>query len=153
LGAGPTVLLTYLRSYCFLNEETGEIRDQVTITRPQLADALGIDRTTLFRWLKKIDKTRRPTSPSIRFWNCSTRKKRPITKLSLPIGFNSMSRSLAKHLALYREKVQAYQLAAVQNETHTQGKMRPKSGQRCKMRRTPMAASGQQPCKMRLTQR
>lgn len=55
LGPGPAFLLTYLRSQCYFREESGEQRNEVTFTKPQLADALGIDKVTLFRWLKKID--------------------------------------------------------------------------------------------------
>jgi hypothetical protein len=118
LGAGPTVLLTYLRSYCFLNEETGEIRDQVTITRPQLADALGIDRTTLFRWLKKIDKITPTEQPFYPFLELIDTQKTAGNEVESTYRVQLHEPLIGKHLALYRERIQAYQLAAVQNETH-----------------------------------
>lgn len=55
LGSGPAYLLVYLRSYCFQDEAEGKLRNEITTTRPDLAEALGIDRVTLFRWLKKIE--------------------------------------------------------------------------------------------------
>jgi hypothetical protein len=119
LGAGPAVLLTYLRSYCFLNEETGEIRDQVTITRPQLADALGIDRTTLFRWLKKIDKITPTEQPFYPFLEQIDTRKTADNEVESTYRVQLHEPLIGKHLALYRERIQAYQLAAVQNETHS----------------------------------
>jgi hypothetical protein len=128
LGAGPAVLLTYLRSYCFLNEETGEIRDQVTITRPQLAEALGIDRTTLFRWLKKIDKTTPADQPFYPFLALLDTQKTADNEVESTYRVQLHEPLTAKHLTLYRQKVQAYQLAAMQIETHTQGKIEAKNG-------------------------
>jgi hypothetical protein len=55
LGAGPAYLLVYLRSYCFQDEAEGKLRNEIATTRPDLAEALGVDRVTLFRWLKKIE--------------------------------------------------------------------------------------------------
>jgi hypothetical protein len=118
LGAGPAILLTYLRSYCFLNEETGEIRDQVTITRPQLADALGIDRTTLFRWLKKIEKITPNEQPFYPFLELIDTRKTADNEVESSYRVQLHEPLIGRHLALYRERIQAYQLAAVQNETH-----------------------------------
>lgn len=56
LKPGPAFLVTYLRSLCFHNEKTGEIRNRVTFTRPELADSLGVDPRTISRWLKSIQK-------------------------------------------------------------------------------------------------
>lgn len=56
LKPGPAFLVTYLRSLCYHNEKTGEIRNQVTFTRPDLADSLGVDPRTISRWLKSIQK-------------------------------------------------------------------------------------------------
>jgi hypothetical protein len=118
LGPGPTILLTYLRSYCFFNEESGEIRDQVTITRPQLADALGIDRTTLFRWLKKIEKNTPAEQPFYPFLELLDTQKTADNEVESTYRVQLHEPLIGQHLALYRERIQAYQLAAVQNKTH-----------------------------------
>ena len=55
LGSGPAYLLVYLRSYCFQDEAEGKLRNEITTTRPDLAEAIGVDRVTLFRWLKRIE--------------------------------------------------------------------------------------------------
>lgn len=54
LKAGPAYLLTYLRSFCFFNETTGELRNQLTVTLPELADKVGTNVRTLSRWLKTL---------------------------------------------------------------------------------------------------
>lgn len=56
LKPGPAFLVTYLRSLCYHNEKTGELRNHVTFTRPDLADSLGVDPKTISRWLQSINK-------------------------------------------------------------------------------------------------
>lgn len=121
LGAGPAVLLTYLRSYCYRNEETGEIRDQVTITRPQLADALGVDRTTLFRWLKKIDKVTPAAQPFSPFLELIDTQKTADNDVESTYKVQLYEPLIEQHLTLYQERVAAYRAAAMQNETNTSG--------------------------------
>lgn len=82
LGAGPAFLLTYLRGQCYWNEETGEIRNEVTFSRPELADSLGIDRVTLFRWLKKIDEKVPPEQPFYPFLKLIDRSRDSTSKES-----------------------------------------------------------------------
>lgn len=55
LKPGPAFLLTYLRSFCFLDETTGELRNVVTFTRPELADSLGVTTKTIVNWLQKLE--------------------------------------------------------------------------------------------------
>lgn len=55
LKPGPAYLLTYLRSFCFYDERTGELRNEVTFTRPELADNLGVTTKTVVNWLKKLE--------------------------------------------------------------------------------------------------
>ncbi len=121
LGAGPALLITYLRSYCYFNEETGEIRDRVTITRPQLADALGIDRTTLFRWLKKIDKATLPDQPFHPFLELLNTQKTADNDVESTFRVQLYEPLIPRHLDQYQERVQVYQAAVRQNETHTDG--------------------------------
>lgn len=54
LKPGPAYLVAYLRSLCFFNEETGELRNVVTFSLPHLADSLGIDVRTLSRWINSV---------------------------------------------------------------------------------------------------
>lgn len=54
LSPGPAFLVTYLRSLCFFDDATGERRDEVTFTRPELASNLGVTTKTLGNWLEKI---------------------------------------------------------------------------------------------------
>ncbi|MFT7586428.1 MAG: hypothetical protein ACI9EW_002865, partial [Cellvibrionaceae bacterium] len=55
VGAGPAWLLTWLRSYCFLDETTGEIRDELSLSKIELAARLGIHKNALNRWLKALE--------------------------------------------------------------------------------------------------
>lgn len=55
LKPGPAFLLTYLRSLCFYDEGTGELRNEVTFTRPELAANLGVTTKTIVNWLKKLE--------------------------------------------------------------------------------------------------
>ncbi|MCP4358142.1 MAG: hypothetical protein GY796_09035 [Chloroflexi bacterium] len=57
LKPGPAFLLTYLRSLCFHDEQTGELRNEVTFTRPDLAGKLGVTTRTLVNWLRKIEQS------------------------------------------------------------------------------------------------
>lgn len=54
LKPGPAYMVAYLRSLCFFNEETGELRNVVTFNLPHLADSVGIDVRTLSRWINSI---------------------------------------------------------------------------------------------------
>lgn len=56
LGPGPTLLLTYLRSFCFYNEESGELRDVVAIVSGELEEVLQTTSRTVRRWMGKIEK-------------------------------------------------------------------------------------------------
>ncbi len=55
LGAGPALLLTMLRSFCYHNEEHGEIRDELSLESGQLEAALQVSSRTLRRWFAKLD--------------------------------------------------------------------------------------------------
>lgn len=54
LDAGPALLLTYLRSLCYHNEEQGEIRDEVALESGQLEAVLQVSSRTLRRWFAKV---------------------------------------------------------------------------------------------------
>ncbi|MBX3057890.1 MAG: hypothetical protein KF770_15600 [Anaerolineae bacterium] len=54
LTPGPAFLIVYLRSLCFHDETTGERRDELSFTRPDLASHLGVTTKTLVNWLAKI---------------------------------------------------------------------------------------------------
>lgn len=55
LGAGPALLLIALRSLCYYNEESGEIRDVVRVEANALAQQLQTTTRTLRRWFKKLE--------------------------------------------------------------------------------------------------
>ena len=55
LKPGPAFLLTYLRSFCFYDETTEELRNEVSFTRPELADNLGVTTKTIVNWLNKLE--------------------------------------------------------------------------------------------------
>jgi hypothetical protein len=57
LKPGPAFLITYLRSLCFHDEISGELRNEVTFTRPEMAENLGITTKTLVSWLDKLEGT------------------------------------------------------------------------------------------------
>lgn len=122
LGAGPALLLTYLRGQCYLNEETGENRNQVTFTRPELADALGIDRVTLFRWLKKIDEQTPSEQPFAPFLELIETHKTASNEVESTYRVQLHDPLIPEHLVHYHERIKAYPLTPVlQNETHMQG--------------------------------
>ena len=54
LKPGPAFLITYLRSLCFHDETTGELRNEITFTRPELANRLGVTTKTVVNWLDKL---------------------------------------------------------------------------------------------------
>lgn len=54
LGPGPALLFTYLRSLCFYNEESKEIRDQVTLRSGELEAVFQVSSRTLRRWFKQL---------------------------------------------------------------------------------------------------
>ncbi|MFW6098124.1 MAG: hypothetical protein ACOC9Z_08600, partial [Chloroflexota bacterium] len=56
LGTGPALLAVTLRSLCYFNEETGEIRDVVNTEARELARRLQTTTRTLRRWFKKLEK-------------------------------------------------------------------------------------------------
>lgn len=126
LGAGPALLLTYLRSQCYRNEDTGEIRDQITFTRPELADALGVDRVTLFRWLKKIDEQTSPEQPFLPFLELMATHKTASNEVESTYRIQLHDPLIPEHRPHYHERIKTYPLTPVlQNETHTQGINKP----------------------------
>jgi hypothetical protein len=56
LGPGPALLLTYLRSLCYHNEESGEVRDEIVVESGQLEAVFQISSRTLRRWFSKLEK-------------------------------------------------------------------------------------------------
>jgi hypothetical protein len=125
LGAGPALLITYLRSLCYLNETTGEVRDRVTFTRPQLADALDIDRATLFRWLKKIEDNTPAGQPFSPFLELIESHKTAANDVESTYRVQLHEPLIADHLAFYHERSEVYELISqLQNETHTSSQER-----------------------------
>lgn len=55
LGAGPALLLSYLRSLCYHNEESGEIRDQIALESGHLEELFQVSSRTLRRWFARLD--------------------------------------------------------------------------------------------------
>lgn len=55
LGAGPALLLTYLRSLCYHNEESGEMRDQVIVQSGDLEAVFQVSSRTLRRWFSRLE--------------------------------------------------------------------------------------------------
>src|SRR5271157_2513987 len=53
LGTGPGWMLTLLRDHCYVNRETGEVRDQVRIVGgyAEIASWMGVTPETVWRWL------------------------------------------------------------------------------------------------------
>lgn len=129
LGPGPAYLLTYLRSQCYRNEETGELRDQVTFTKPQLADAIGVDKATLFRWLKKIDQKTPKYQPFFPFLKQLDTQKTAVNEVETTYRVQLNDPLTDDDLALYNKRITAYTLSindqvkthkeSLQNETHT----------------------------------
>ena len=116
LGPGPAYLLTYLRSQCYRNEDTGELRDQVTFTKPQLADAMGVDKATLFRWLKKIDQKTPKDQPFFTFLKLLHSHKTAVNEVESTYRVQLNDPLTKDHLSLYNERLQAYPL---QTDAHT----------------------------------
>lgn len=117
LGPGPAYLLVYLRSYCFLDEEEGRLRNEITTTRPELADAVGVDRVTLFRWLKKIAQTTpadQPFSPFLEELD-ATRAGNNDVEIRLKVELREPL--TAENLIEYRSMVAALDLS-LQNGTY-----------------------------------
>lgn len=54
LKAGPAFLLIYLRSLCYYNEQSGELRNQIIVDRQQLAQTLAVKPNTISDWLKTL---------------------------------------------------------------------------------------------------
>ncbi|MCP4418552.1 MAG: hypothetical protein GY805_18185 [Chloroflexi bacterium] len=59
LKPGAAFLFEYLRSWCYERKDGGNIierRDEISFTRPALADVLGVSTKTLGRWLSSLEK-------------------------------------------------------------------------------------------------
>ncbi len=54
LKAGPAFLLIYLRSLCYYNEQSGELRNEIIVDRQQLAQTLAVKPNTISDWLKTL---------------------------------------------------------------------------------------------------
>ncbi len=83
IGAGPAWLLTWLRSYCFLDETTGEIRNELSFSKIELAEKLGIHKNALNRWLKLLEQI--PDQP-FNFVKELSRAKQPDNSVLVTFG-------------------------------------------------------------------
>lgn len=135
LGPGPAYLLAYLRSYCFIDDGENVLRNEFTTTRPELADAIGVDRATLFRWLKKIEENTPGDQPFAPFleeldsrrvggndvevsWKVQLRE--PLTAKSLA-QYHSLLADRESPLQIGTHKEREESKPPLQNGTHEEG--------------------------------
>jgi hypothetical protein len=90
LGTGPGWMLTLLRDRCWVNHETGEARNQVTVHGgfAEIGDWLGVTPETIWRWLYgKHSESRGRSKPGkkIGVQRGPGRKATEVGKLSFPI--------------------------------------------------------------------
>ncbi len=123
LGPGPAYLLVYLRSYCFLDETASRLRNEITTTRPELADAVGIDRVTLFRWLKKIAQTTPADQPFSPFLEELDASRAGGNDVEIRLKVELREPLTAKSLTEYRSVVASLDLS-LQNGTHENEEIR-----------------------------
>jgi len=88
LGTGPGWMLTLLRDRCYVNKETGEVRDQVRIAGgyAEIAGWMGVTPETIKRWLHgKHSESRGQSKATGKGERTGGRKATEAGKLSFPV--------------------------------------------------------------------
>lgn len=106
LGAGPALLLTYLRSLCYHNEARGEIRDEVALQSGQLEAALQVSSRTLRRWFAKLDEFGDDAAVG-RFVEVTAAVKQPNQKVLTTYRVGLRTPLTPDDLARYRQRLAA----------------------------------------------
>jgi len=105
LKPGPAYLLTYLRSLCFQDEARGELRNEVTFTRPELASNLGVTTRTIVNWLGKLE-TAVPDQALSAFINLVEQKRLPSNDVQYRYRIELLEPLTKADLRTYRKRLQ-----------------------------------------------
>jgi hypothetical protein len=105
LGPGPALLLTYLRSLCYYNEETGETRDEITLETGDLESVFQVSNRTLRRWFQRL-KEDVPRDNLLGTF-CSTQHtvKQPDQKVATTYWINLKMPLVADDLRRYQQRL------------------------------------------------
>lgn len=107
LGPGPALLLTHLRSLCYHNEESGEIRDRVTLASGALEDLFQISSRTLRRWLARLEEAVAEDDLLGPFYRILDSRKRADQKVATTYWVNLKTPLTPGDLNRYRERLLA----------------------------------------------
>lgn len=107
LGPGPALLLSYLRSLCYLNEDSGEVRDEVALESGRLEDVFQISSRTLRRWFAKLDEFTAEEQGGAHFVNVLSAVKQSNQKVLTTYRINLRTPLTAEDLVDYRQTLLA----------------------------------------------
>jgi len=107
LGPGPALLLTHLRSLCYHNEESGEIRDRVTLTSGALEDLFQVSSRTLRRWLARLEEAVAEDDLLGPFYRILDSRKRADQKVATTYWVNLKTPLTPGDVNRYRERLLA----------------------------------------------
>lgn len=103
LGAGPALLLSYLRSLCYHNEDSGEIRDQIALESGHLEEVFQVSSRTLRRWFARLDDAAGDDPAQGAFLETVDAVKQPTQKVLTSYWINLRTPLTTEDLPVYRQ--------------------------------------------------
>lgn len=107
LGPGPALLLSYLRSLCYHNEDSGEVRDEVALESGRLEDVFQVSSRTLRRWFARLDEFAAEEQGGIQFVEVLSAVKQSNQKVLTTYRLNLRTPLTAEDLVDYRQALLA----------------------------------------------
>ncbi|MDT8305525.1 MAG: hypothetical protein RRC07_06280 [Anaerolineae bacterium] len=105
LGPGPALLLTYLRSLCYYNEDSGEIRDEITLQTGDLEAVFQVSSRTLRRWFHRLEEAAPAGNLLGAFFATRDSVKQPDQKVATTYWINLKTPLVAADLETYRQRL------------------------------------------------
>lgn len=107
LGPGAALLLTYLRSLCYYNEDSGEIRDEIVLESGDLESVFQVSSRTLRRWFNRLEEAAPAGNPLGPFFAVRGSSKLPDQKVATTYWINLKTPLVRADLELYRQRLAA----------------------------------------------
>jgi hypothetical protein len=116
LGPGPALLLTYLRSLCYYNEDSGEIRDEIVLESGDLESVFQVSSRTLRRWLHRLEEAAPAGNLLGPFFATRGSSKQPDQKVATTYWINLKTPLVRADLERYRQRLAAGDCDGVTDE-------------------------------------
>lgn len=107
LGPGPALLLIYLRSLGYYNEDSGEIRDEITLESGELEAVFQVSSRTIRRWLRRLEEAVPAGNLLGPFYKTLSSVKLPDQKVATSYWINLKTPLVAEDLDSYQRRLAA----------------------------------------------